>query len=344
MRLGLHLLQHVMGVTPRWQSVMAKVAHESGFDSVWTAEAYGSDAISVAAWIAGQVPGMRVGTAVAQIPARSAALTAMTAATMDQITGGRFILGLGTSGPQVAEGWHGQRFDRALTRTREYVDVVRAALRRDGRLRYRGKTLQLPLPDGPGKAVTLTTKPVGETVPIYLGAIGPKNTELTGEIAEGWIPGYFAPEFVKLSMELLERGAARSGRDLSTLEIAPYTNLCMCDDIEAAYDMARPISALYVGGMGSREQNFYNDLACRYGFENEAKQIQELYLAGKKREAEAIVPRGLMDMTSLIGPAARIRDRLQAYRDAGVGTLIMAPLITEPEQSAAMLRGVAELI
>ena len=269
-------------------------------------------------------------------------MTAMTAATIDQLSDGRMILGIGSSGPQVAEGWHGQRFARQLQRTREYVAVVRMALARE-RLEFHGDTLDLPLPDGPGKTLKLTISPVQEKIPIYLAAIGPKNTALAGEIADGWIPTLFSPEHVSELRPLLEEGAARSGKSLESFDVAPTVNVFVTDDIDAARNAMRPFIALYVGGMGSRKQNFYNQLVVRYGFEQEAKQIQDLYLEGNREEAMAAIPDALIDSVSLCGPPDVVRERLTIYRDAGVGTLGVTPVAFTAEDRLTQMRLVAEL-
>jgi F420-dependent oxidoreductase-like protein len=317
-------------------------AERLGYDSVWAAEAYGSDAATILAFLAAGTAKIKLGSAIFQMPARSPAMTAMTAATIDQLSGGRMLLGIGSSGPQVAEGWHGQRFARQLQRTREYVEVVRMALARE-RVEYRGDTIELPLPDGPGKPLKLMIAPVQERVPIYLAAIGPKNTALAGEIADGWIPTFFSPEHVATFRSLLEEGAARAGRSLDGFDIAPVVNAYVSDDVEMARDLMRPGLALYVGGMGSREQNFYNRLVQRYGFEAAAAAIQDLYLSGKKEEAAAAIPTELIDMVSLCGPRDAVRDRLAAFREAGVGTLLVAPMAFTTEDRVAQLRAVAEL-
>ena len=252
------------------------------------------------------------------------------------------LLGIGSSGPQVAEGWHGQRFGRQMQRTREYVAVVRKALARE-RLEFEGETLTLPLPAGPGKALKLTIAPVQERIPIYLAAIGPNNTRLAGEVADGWIPTLFSPEHVAEFKPLLEEGAARSGRSLDDFDIAPQVNVFVTDDMEAARDAMRPFLALYVGGMGSREKNFYNALVQRYGFEDEARAVQELYLDGKRDEAAARLSSELIDAVSLCGPAERIRERLAVYRDAGVGTLGVSPLAFTKDARLEQLRRIAEL-
>jgi F420-dependent oxidoreductase-like protein len=342
MKLGVHIGYWGLGLTSEDQLSIVQEAERLGYDSVWTAEAYGSDSATVLGWLAGQTSKIRLGSGIFQMPGRSAAMTAMTAATIDQLSGGRMILGIGSSGPQVAEGWHGQRFAHQLQRTREYVAVVRMALARE-RVQFDGETLTLPLPDGPGKALKLTIGTVQEQIPIYLAAIGPKNTALAGEIADGWIPTLFSPEHVSHLRPLLEEGAARSGRSLDGFDIAPTVNVFITDDLQGARDAMRPFIALYVGGMGSRKQNFYNNLVQRYGFEQAAAKIQDLYLEGKREEAMAAIPDELIDMVSLCGPADVVRERLAVYRDAGVGTLGVTPLAFTKEDRLTQLRLLAEL-
>jgi F420-dependent oxidoreductase-like protein len=342
MKLGLHIGYWGLWGSAEEQLAAVQAAEELGYDSVWTAEAYGSDAATVLAWLASQTSRIKLGAGIFQIPGRSAAMTAMTAATLDQLSGGRMILGLGSSGPQVSEGWHGQRFARQLQRTREYFDVVRMALRRE-RVVYQGQTLQLPLPDGPGKPLKLTIATVQEQIPIYLAAIGPRNTALAGEIADGWLPTFFSPEHVGMFRERLDEGAKRAGRTLDGFEIAPQVSVHISDDIETARNLMRPALALYVGGMGSREQNFYNALVCGYGFEDAAAEVQDLYLDGKREEACAAIPDALIDLVSLVGPRALVAERLAAYRDAGVGTLLASPLGFNREQQLEQTRTLAEL-
>jgi F420-dependent oxidoreductase-like protein len=342
MKLGVHIGYWGLGLSSQDQLEIVQESERLGYDSVWTAEAYGSDAATVLAWLAGQTSRIRLGSGIFQMPGRSAAMTAMTAATIDQLSDGRMILGIGSSGPQVAEGWHGQRFARQLQRTREYVAVVRKALARE-RLEFHGDTLDLPLPDGPGKALKLTIGPVQERIPIYLAAIGPKNTTLAGEIADGWIPTLFSPEHVSELRPLLQEGADRVGRSLEGFDIAPTVNVFITDDLDSARNAMRPFIALYVGGMGSRAQNFYNNLVSRYGFEAEAKTIQDLYLDGKRKEAMAAIPNALIDTVSLCGPKDVVRERLAVYRDAGVGTLGITPLAFTRDDRLEQLRLVAEL-
>jgi len=343
MKLGVHIGYWGLGLSSQDQLDIVQEAERLGYDSVWTAEAYGSDAATVLAWLAGQTSTIRLGSGIFQMPGRSPAMTAMTAATIDQLSGGRMILGIGSSGPQVAEGWHGQRFARQLQRTREYVAVVRKALARE-RLEFHGDTLELPLPDGPGKALKLTIAPVQERIPVYLAAIGPKNTALAGEIADGWIPTLFSPEHVSELRPLLQEGADRVGRSLDGFDIAPTVNVFITDDLQVARDAMRPFVALYVGGMGSRAQNFYNNLVCRYGFEADAKVIQDFYLEGKREEAMAAIPDALIDTVSLCGPKEVVRERLTVYRDAGVGTLGITPIAFNKDDRLEQLRLVAELV
>jgi F420-dependent oxidoreductase-like protein len=251
-------------------------------------------------------------------------------------------LGIGSSGPQVAEGWHGQRFSHQLQRTRDYVAVVRMALARE-RLVFEGETLTLPLPDGPGRPLKLTIAPVQERIPIYLVAIGPRNTELAGEIADGWLPTFFSPEHVGELRGLLQRGADRARRSLEGFEIVPSVPVCVSEDRAAARDLMRPLLALYVGGMGSRTQNFYHQLVGRYGFEDAARTVQDLYLEGRRGEAAAALPDALIDTVSLCGPPAVVRDRLAAFRDAGVGTLALIPMASDRGGRITQVRAVAEL-
>ena len=327
---------------------LAREADRLGYRVCWVAEAYGSDAATVLAWVAAQTERIDVGSAVFQIPARTPAMTAMTAATLDTLSGGRFRLGLGVSGPQVSEGWHGVRFAKPLSRTREYVDIVRMALHRQ-QVAYQGEHFTLPLPDGPGKALRLTVHPVREEIPIYLASVGPKNLELTGEIAEGWLAIFFSPEHAQLSLQPLAEGRVRSGRadaatPLAGFDVVPTVPVVIDDDLEAAALPIRAYAALYVGGMGSREKNFYNALACRMGFGAEAQRVQDLYLARQHREAAAAIPPEFIDQTSLIGPVERIRDRMHAFAEAGVTTLSVAAMAPSLEGRVQTLRQVAEAL
>src|SRR5918911_2591949 len=343
MKLGISVGYWGLGLTAGEQIDLVREAEAAGFDSVWAAEAYGSDTATVLAWIAGQTEKIRIGSAIFQIPARSPAMTAMTAATLDHISDGRMIIGIGSSGPQVAEGWHGQRFPKQLQRTREYVEIVRKALARE-RLEYEGEQYTPPPPDGPGKALKLMIGTVQERIPIYIPAIGPKNTQLCGEIADGWLPFFFSPEHVDESRRLLQEGADRSGRSLDGFDVAPSVNLCIDEDVDRARDAMRPFLALYVGGMGSRERNFYNQAVRRYGFEDAAREVQDLYLSGKKEEAAAALPAELIDTVCLVGPHEAVRDRLRAFDEAGVGTMVVTPVAADPNERRRMVRELAELV
>ena len=342
MKLGVSVGYWGLGITAEQQLEIARTAEALGYDSIWTAEAYGSDAATVLAWLAAGTSRIKLGAGIFQIPGRSAAMTAMTAATIDQLSGGRMLLGLGTSGPQVSEGWHGVRFPRQVERTREYVAVVRMALAHKP-VEFHGETMELPLPDGPGKVLKLTIRPVQDRIPIYLAVLGPKNVALAGEIADGWLPVFFSPEHVARLRAPLEEGAARAGRTLEDFRICPSVNVSIGDDIENARNAMRPMLALYVGGMGSREQNFYNRLVSGYGFESAAREVQDLYLDGKRSAAMEALPDELIDLVSIAGPKDRARERLRAFRDAGVETLIVSPMAMDAEERQHQLRLVAEL-
>ena len=342
MRLGVMLGYFGAGTSAAEQLELVREAERLGYDSAWVAEAYGSDAATVLAWLAAQTGAIHLGSAVFQIPARSPAMAAMTAATLDQLSGGRFRLGLGLSGPQVAEGWHGQRYARPMARTRDYLSVVRMALERR-RVAYQGETLELPLPDGPGKALKLTIAPAQPRLPIYLAAMGPRNLALAGELADGWLGFLYAPEHAGGFRDHLAAGAARAGRDLDGFDVAPNVQVHLSDDLAAARDAMRPFLALYIGGMGSRERNFYTEQAGRYGFERAARQVQNHYLAGDRGQAMAALPDELIDLVTLCGPAGRVRERLAAHREAGVGTLIAAPTAWGHEDRLLQLRRLAEL-
>ena len=344
MKLGVHIGYWGLGLTSEDQLGIVQEAERLGYDSVWTAEAYGSDAATVLAWLAGQTSTIRLASGVLQIPGRSAAMTAMTAATIDQLSGGRMILGIGTSGPQVSEGWHGVRFGKQLQRTREYVEVLRMALARE-RVEYHGETIDLPLPDGPGKALKLTIAPVQERLPIYIAAIGPKNTQLAAEISDGIVPTMFSPEHVSVMMDEIRIGVERAGagKTIDDVEIAPSVQVYVGEDHAAARDLMRPFLALYIGGMGSRDKNFDNALVRRYGFDDAAQEVQDLYLDGKKDEAMAAIPDDLIDQIAICGPPEHVRERLAAYSAAGVGTLGVMPVAFTREGRIEQLRAIAEL-
>jgi F420-dependent oxidoreductase-like protein len=305
---------------------MIREAEALGYDSVWTAEAWGSDAVSPLAWIAAQTSKIKLGTAIMQLPGRSPANTAMTAMTLDALSGGRFILGLGTSGPQVVEGWHGVPFDKPLTWMREYVSIVRAIFAREKPLEFEGQRYQIPY-RGPG--ATGLGKPLKsilhgrKDIPIYCGAMAPKSQAQSAEIADGLLLTCMHPErFDVIEPRLLE-GFAKSGRSFDTFDVAPTIAVIVGDDLDACRGPLKFSLALYIGGMGAREKNFYNEYICRVGYEAEAKKIQELYLAGQRAEAIAAVPDALVDALHLVGPPARIKDQFQRWKETKVGTLIV---------------------
>jgi F420-dependent oxidoreductase-like protein len=322
---------------------LAKEADRLGYAVVWAAEAWGSDVVSVLAWVAAQTERVDIGSAIMQIPARTPTMTAMTAATLDSLSGGRFRLGLGVSGPQVSEGWHGVRFDKPLGRTREYVDIVRSALRRET-VRYAGEHYTLPLPDGPGKALKLIVHPVRERVPLYLAANGPKNLALAGEIAEGWLAVFSSPEHIAEAVASVRVGREKVGAAMDGFDVVPSVPLAVGPDVAACADLVRGYAALYVGGMGSREQNFYKAQAGRMGFEPEAEEIQQKYLARDYAGAAAAVPLEFLDRTALLGPTERVADRMQAFADAGVTTLTVSPFGETVAERVAGLRSAVDAV
>jgi F420-dependent oxidoreductase-like protein len=331
MRLGFTMGYAPPGTSPLELIKLAQEAEKLGYDSAWAAEAWGTDAVTVLSWLAATTSTIKIGSAIMQIPGRTPANTAMTAATLDLLSGGRFLLGLGTSGPQVVEGWHGEPWGKPLTKTREYVELVRAALRRDV-VELHGDQYDVPYTGpgatGLGKPLKLMMRPLRDSIPIYLAALSPKNVRLAFEIADGWMPIFFSPERAREAFGYEPRDG---------FEIVPTVHVVVSDDVEAARDVLRPMLALYVGGMGARGANFYNALVRRYGYEADAERIQELYLDGKQREAIAAVPDALIDEVALVGPAERIRDRLGAWRESGVTTL----MVGTPDVNA--LRALAEL-
>jgi F420-dependent oxidoreductase-like protein len=336
MKLGFAMGYAPPGTNPTELIELAREAEGLGYDSAWAAEAWGTDVVTVLAWLAAKTSTLKLGAGIMQIPARTPAMTAMTAATLDLMSGGRFLLGLGTSGPQVAEGWHGQPFGRPIGRTREYVEIVRTAIRRD-LVERDGEHYEIPYrgedATGLGKPLKLMMRPLRDEIPIYLAAIGPKNVALAAEIADGWLPVWLSPERLRdVFGEAL--AAAKPGFDIAAFSVP----VALTDDVQAGRDFVKPQLALYVGGMGARGQNFYTTLVGRYGYEAEAATIQDLYLEGKKLEAIAAVPDALVDEVALVGPRERIAERLEAWRESGVTTLLVQT------HDRATLRAMAELI
>ncbi len=327
MRLGL-----MLGYAGRRIELPLELVQEAdrlGVYAVWTAEAYGSDAITPLAWLGAQTQNIKLGTAIMQMPGRTPANAAMTAMTLDQLSDGRFLMGLGLSGPQVVEGWHGVSYKRPLTRTREYVNIVRQIFAREDRLTYDGKIYQIPYHGddavGLGKPLKSTLEAAPD-IPIYLAAIGPKNVQLTAEIADGWLPIFFSPQkYDEIYKPHIEAGFAKagSGKSLADFDIAPSVSVVINDNLDICYNMLRPMLALYIGGMGAKGKNFYADLAARYGYAAEAAEIQNLYLSGNKGEAMMAVPAGLIDDIALVGPRERVRERLSLWRNSPVTTMNM---------------------
>jgi F420-dependent oxidoreductase-like protein len=302
-------------------------AERLGYYAAWTAEAWGSDAVTPLAWVGAQTTKIHLGTAIMQIPARTPASTAMTAMTLNQLSGGRFLLGLGVSGPQVVEGWHGQAYGKPLEKTREYISILRTIFQRQHPLMYTGEYYQVPYA---GKDKTGLGKPLkiilqrDPEIPIYLAAIGPKNVELAAEIADGWLPIFFSPRHYQDTFSAaVEAGFAKSGngKSYANFDIAPSVSVMVGDDVEACRNSIKPLLALYIGGMGARGKNFYYNLACRYGYEEAASAIQDLYLEGKKVEAVVAVPDELVDDVALCGPKERIRERLDLWKNCPITTL-----------------------
>jgi len=313
-----------------------------GLDVVWVAEAYGYDAPTMMGYLAARTERVQIGSAILPLYSRTPALLAQTAAGLDHISGGRAILGLGASGPQVIEGWHAVPYDKPLARTREIIDICRRVWRRE--LLVNDGVYQIPLPAGQGtglgKPLKLINHPDRTAIPIFVAALGEKNVALAAEVADGWIPTMFIPEqAADIWGGALATGAKARAADLGPLRVVAGGALAIGEDVTELRERARPNLALYIGGMGARERNFYFNLACRYGFEAEANRIQDLYLEGRKEEAAALVPAALLERTSLIGPAGHVKERVAAYREAGVTILNVNPIGTDPVADLEQLRG-----
>ena len=316
-------------------------AERLGYDSIWTSEAYGSDALTPLAWWGSRTRRVKLGTAIVQMSARTPAATAMAAITLDHLSGGRFILGLGVSGPQVVEGWYGQSFPKPLARTREYVAIVREILKREKPVEFVGEFYQLPYKGGSGlgKPLKSTVHPVRADLPILLAAEGPKNVALAAEVCDGWIPFFYSPHHDQHYRDALAEGfgrdGARHGKD--DFEVAGAVPVVVADDVDAAADWIRPMLALYIGGMGARTQNFHRDVFVRMGYEAICEQVTELYLGGEKKEAAAVIPTAMVEQVALVGPVAKLREEIGAWKSSLLTTMIVAgPVDT--------LRSIAELV
>jgi len=316
-------------------------AESLGFDSLWTAEAYGSDCFTPLAWWGAQTSTIKLGTSITQLSARTPAATAMAAMTLDHLSGGRVILGLGASGPQVVEGWYGQPYPRPLERTREYVEILRLIFARDKPVEFSGHHYKLPFPGGTGlgKPLKSTIHPLRTDIPIYLGAEGPKNVAMAAEIADGWLPIFFSPKSDKFYRAALAEGFARPGarHTADTFECPASVSVIVDDDIEAAADRVRPTLALYIGGMGARSANFHFEVFARMGYEETCVRVQDLYLSGDKRGAMAAIPTSLVEDTTLIGPIEKIRDDLAKWKATLVTTMLVGGPPSFLEMAAKVL-------
>lgn len=344
LKLGLNL--GYWGIGPQGDEAIEVVRHAEshGYESVWVAESYGSDVVSVLAWIAAQTETINLGAAIMQVPARPPAAAAMAGCTIDALSGGRFIFGFGPSGPQVSEGWYGVPYPKPWGRTREYVEIVREIVARAGPLEYEGEHYRLPLQGGEGKALKLNFHPLRDRIPIFLGAIGRKSVELAAEIADGWIPIFSNAEaFEDAWGEHLEAGLQRSGRSRDELEISPTLQVAIDGDLDSARAVVKAGLVLYFGGMGSRKTNFYVDLAHRFGFGEVADEVQRLFLGGDRAAAYEAIPDEVADATSLVGTEEEVAGRVERYREVGVSRLIVSPVQQDPGERARTLDRLAAL-
>ncbi|UJA19547.1 LLM class F420-dependent oxidoreductase [Thermoleophilia bacterium SCSIO 60948] len=344
------------GIGPRGEEALELVRHAEGrgFDSVWVAESYGSDCVSVLSWIAAQTDQIKLGAAIMQVPARPPAAAAMAGVTIDWLSGGRFLFGFGPSGPQVSEGWYGVPYAKAWGRTREYIEVVREIVARRGPLDHQGEHYRLPLPGaedggpegsiGQGKALKLNFHPERDRIPVFVGAIGRKSVEMTAEIGDGWIPIFFSVEaFNDAWGEHLERGFEKGGRSRSDLEVSPSLSVAIDGDLDQARAMVKASLLLYFGGMGSRKTNFYVDLAHRFGYGSVADRVQELFLDGKRDKAYEALPDEIVDAVSLVGTDAEVTDRVNRFMDAGIDRLIVTPAHLDADQRRHTIDRLAEI-
>ncbi|MCB0869506.1 MAG: LLM class F420-dependent oxidoreductase [Solirubrobacterales bacterium] len=333
LKLGLYL--GYWGIGPRGNDALEAVrfAESVGYESVWVAESYGSDCVSVLSWLAGQTEKIKLGAAIMQVPARPPAAAAMAGATIDYLSNGRFMFGFGPSGPQVSEGWYGVDYSKPWGRTKEYVEVVREIIAREEKLDHQGEHYQLPMPGGQGKPLKLNFKPLRNDIPIFIGAIGRRSVEIAAEVADGWIPIFFSPEkFEEAWGEHIEKGLAAGGRSREDFEISPSVQVAIDGDLEAARNMVRMALVLYLGGMGSKKTNFYVDLSHRFGFGDVADEVQELFQAGDKEGAFKALPDEFVNAVSLIGTEAEVAERLNAFREKGIDRLIVTPVHPEVDQ------------
>ena len=350
LKLGLNL--GYWGIGPQGDEAVeiVQAAERAGYDSVWAAESYGSDAVSVLAYLAAKTETIQLGAAILQVPARPPAAAAMAGVTIDALSGGRFIFGFGPSGPQVSEGWYGVPYAKPWGRTREYVEVVKKIVAREGRLEHSGEHYTLPLSDGEGvtgqgKALKLNIHPVRSEIPVYLGAIGRKSVELAAEIADGWIPIFFSVDkWQEAWGEHIEAGLAKGGRTREQFQVSPSVQVAIGGDLDAARGMVKAGLLLYIGGMGSKKTNFYADLTRRFGFAEVADEVQSLYLDGKREEAYAAIPDELVDATAMIGTEEEVAERVKRFDEAGVDRMIVSPMHQKPEESLHTLERLADMV
>jgi F420-dependent oxidoreductase-like protein len=350
LKLGLNL--GYWGIGPQGEEAveLVQIAERAGYDSVWAAESYGSDAVSVLAYLAAKTETIGLGAAIMQVPARPPAAAAMAGVTIDALSGGRFIFGFGPSGPQVSEGWYGVPYAKPWGRTREYVELVKEIVAREGRLEHSGEHYTLPLMEGEGvtgqgKALKLNMHPVREEIPVYLGAIGRKSVELAAEIADGWIPIFFSvDEWEAAWGEHIEAGLQKGGRSREQFAVSPSVQVALDGDLETARGIVKGGLLLYLGGMGSRKTNFYVDLTHRFGFGEAADQVQSLYLDGKREEAYAAIPDELVEATSIIGSEEEVAERVRRFAEAGVDRMIVAPVQASHEERVHTLEKLAEMV
>jgi F420-dependent oxidoreductase-like protein len=350
LKLGLNLGYWGIGPQGDEATDIVLAAERAGFDSVWAAESYGSDAVSVLAYLAAKTETIQLGAAILQVPARQPAAAAMAGITIDALSGGRFIFGFGPSGPQVSEGWYGVPYEKPWGRTREYVEIVKQVVARDGRLEYEGKHFKLPLTEGEGvtgqgKALKLNVHPIRNEIPIYLGAIGRKSVELAAEVADGWIPIFFSVDKWEDAWgEHIEAGLSKSGRSRDDFAVSPSVQVAIDGDLDAARGLVKAGLLLYLGGMGSKKTNFYADLTRRFGFAEVADEVQSLYLEGKREEAYAAIPDELVDATAMIGTEDEVAERVKRFADAGVDRMIVSPMHGNPDENVRCLEKLADMV
>jgi F420-dependent oxidoreductase-like protein len=350
LNLGLNLGYWGIGPQGDEATDMVLAAERAGFDSVWAAESYGSDAVSVLAYLAAKTETIQLGAAIFQVPARQPAAAAMAGVTIDGLSGGRFIFGFGPSGHQVSEGWYGVPYEKPWGRTREYVEIVKQVVAREGRLEYEGKHFQLPLSEGhgvtgQGKALKLNIHPLRNKIPIYLGAIGRKSVELAAEVADGWITIFFSVDkWEEAWGEHIEAGLSQSGRTREDFAVSPSVQVAIDGDLDAARGFVKAGLLLYIGGMGSKKTNFYADLTRRFGFPEVADEVQSLYLDGKREEAYAAIPDELVDATSMIGTEDEVAERVKRFADAGVDRMIVSPMHGNYEENVRTIEKLADMV